>query len=92
MLQAYDDLLCNKPSQGPECVVLSSQNVEDIPVGYDLVYIDPPYVSLSEQRNWDDYWRRYHFLEGLARYKEWEQLIDPHYRWASIRRLVKMFY
>jgi adenine-specific DNA-methyltransferase len=86
ILQAYDELPHDNPTQGPECMVLSSQNVEDIPAGYDLVYIDPPYVSSSEQRNWDNYWRRYHFLEGLARYEEWEQFIDPH---SNIRLLAQ---
>jgi adenine-specific DNA-methyltransferase len=86
MLQTYDELRPSNPSHGPECTVLSSQNVEDVPAGYDLVYIDPPYVSASERRNWDNYWRRYHFLEGLARYDEWEQLIDPH---SNIRLLAQ---
>jgi len=36
---------------------------------YDLVYIDPPYVSPHSD---NDYTRRYHFLEGLTRY--WEGL------------------
>lgn len=75
ILQAYDELPHDSPTQA-DCMVLSSQNVEYIPTGYDLVYIDPPYVNSSEQRNWDNYWRRYHFLEGLARYEEWEQFID----------------
>lgn len=44
--------------------------------GYDLVYLDPPYVSHSEKNNLDDYWKRYHFLEGISRYGEWEGLID----------------
>jgi DNA adenine methylase len=35
----------------------------------DLVYMDPPYVSRSSD---NDYSRRYHFLEGFARY--WEGL------------------
>jgi adenine-specific DNA-methyltransferase len=86
MLQAYDELLHNSASRGPEGTVLPSQNVENIPAGYDLVYIDPPYISSSEGRNWDNYWRRYHFLEGLARYQEWEQLIDPH---SNIRLLAQ---
>lgn len=36
---------------------------------FDLVYIDPPYVSPHSD---NDYSRRYHFVEGLARY--WEGL------------------
>lgn len=33
--------------------------------GYDLVYIDPPYVSLQSD---NDYTRRYHFVEGYISY------------------------
>ena len=76
MLQAYEELPCNAPEYQRPSTILSSRNAEEVPAGYDLVYIDPPYISLEERRNWDDYWRRYHFLEGLARYHEWEQLID----------------
>ncbi|MCC7362411.1 MAG: DNA adenine methylase [Anaerolineales bacterium] len=32
---------------------------------YDLIYIDTPYVSPHSD---NDYWRRYHFVEGLTRY------------------------
>ena len=78
MIEAYDELIYERLRQHAECVVLPSQNAEDIPAGYDLVYIDPPYISLVARVNWDNYWRRYHFLEGLARYDEWEKLIDPH--------------
>src|SRR5207249_9094733 len=35
------------------------------PRGYDLVYIDTPYVS---QYSDCDYTRRYHFVEGYCRY------------------------
>ena len=39
------------------------------PTHYDLVYIDPPYVSPHSD---NDYTRRYHFVEGLTRY--WDGL------------------
>lgn len=42
--------------------------------GYDLVYLDPPYVSGSKTS--DDYLKRYHFLEGLSTYAEWESKIN----------------
>jgi adenine-specific DNA methylase len=35
------------------------------PKGYDLVYIDPPYVSRFSD---SDYTRRYHFIEGYCSY------------------------
>lgn len=42
-----------------------NQNVFDLDVKADLVYIDPPYYSpLSDS----DYVRRYHFVEGLVKY------------------------
>lgn len=40
---------------------------------FDLVYLDPPYVSpLSD----NDYTRRYHFVEGLARYWQGLELLE----------------
>lgn len=47
----------------------------EIPTGnYDLVYIDPPY--LRKDRWNDSYLSYYHFLEGLCRYDDWNNLID----------------
>lgn len=45
-------------------------------VDYDLVYLDPPYLSKDGSNENADYTRCYHFLEGLARYQNWENLID----------------
>lgn len=42
--------------------------------GYDLVYLDPPYIS--EKGVGVDYYSFYHFLEGMIHYYEWEELID----------------
>ncbi len=42
--------------------------------GYDLVYIDPPYVS--SQGVGIDYHDFYHFLEGICNYDCWENMID----------------
>lgn len=41
---------------------------------YDLVYVDPPYISRKGVSV--DYHHFYHFLEGLARYNEWPGLVD----------------
>ncbi len=46
----------------------------DVPGQYDLVYIDPPYIS--RQGAAVDYLAFYHFLEGLTMYDEWGQHID----------------
>lgn len=75
ILQAYDELPSELKTHA-SCIVLRPGNVERIKPGYDLVYIDPPYVSDISRYNRDDYWRRYHFLEGIASYNTWEQRID----------------
>jgi len=46
----------------------------DVPGRFDLVYIDPPYVSA--RRIGVDYRAFYHFLEGLTDYTGWEARID----------------
>lgn len=54
--------------------VLPPTDASVLSPGYDLVYIDPPYLKkTSNDLNYQD---RYHFLEGLARYHDWSQLID----------------
>lgn len=42
--------------------------------GYGLVYLDPPYFSPGLKET--DYRDLYHFLEGLARYDAWPDMID----------------
>ena len=44
------------------------------PTGFDLVYIDPPY--LNERGVGVDYRDFYHFLEGMMDYEQWGQKID----------------
>ena len=51
--------------------------VENIPIpaeGFDLVYLDPPYISSKGVGV--DYRGFYHFLEGICHYNEWEKYID----------------
>ena len=43
----------------------------DVPGDYDLVYLDPPYISGSGTAV--DYLDFYHFLEGLLIYDDWGQ-------------------
>ena len=43
---------------------------------YDLIYLDPPYVKEGASNETANYSRCYHFLEGLARYRDWPHLID----------------
>ena len=46
----------------------------DLPGHYELVYIDPPYISKGGVAV--DYLHFYHFLEGLANYERWGQALD----------------
>lgn len=56
----------------------------DLLPSYDLVYIDPPYISHRGVAV--DYADFYHFLEGLYDYDKWEKHID----WGSKhRRMVR---
>ena len=52
-------------------------DVVDLEGDYDLVYIDPPYIS--QKGTAVDYADFYHFLEGLCHYDGWENRID----WGS---------
>lgn len=54
--------------------VLSNGDIARLDPGYDLVYLDPPY--LNQGSNSDDYLKRYHFLEGLSDYDNWENKIN----------------
>ena len=54
---------------------------------YDLVYIDPPYVSPHSD---NDYSRRYHFVEGLTRYWQDVEILE-HTKTKKFRRLVSAF-
>jgi len=60
-------------SNGRPCRVLNFDALA-VPGEYDLVYIDTPYIN--RKGTGVDYYGFYHFLEGLAGYKSWEQKID----------------
>lgn len=49
-------------------------DVFDLNVDFDLVYIDTPYIAKNGTNI--DYYQFYHFIEGLCKYNEWENLID----------------
>lgn len=76
MMQAYEELLTGLWKGRGSVKILKPTCVSRIQNGYDLVYLDPPYISLVEKNNHDDYWRRYHFLEGISKYHRWGTLID----------------
>jgi len=58
--------------------VLSPSSAEEIPAKYDLIYIDPPYISDTTKN--DGYWKKYHFLEGIAQYDKWHSMIDDSHK------------
>ena len=76
MLRAYDDLARCVWNSGRSHHIVGPTNILEIKPKYDLVYLDPPYFNKSANRNRDDYWRKYHFLEGLTNYNEWERKIN----------------
>lgn len=61
---------------GVQCLSLNESIFDIDPYGYDLVYIDIPYIRKDGSNESSNYLRCYHFLEGLSRYNEWENLID----------------
>jgi adenine-specific DNA-methyltransferase len=100
MSQAYGELSSLRSDRLRAADILPAGDVADIPAGFDLVYLDPPYVSTSERTNRDNYWLRYHFLEGLSNYVAWPERIShvskirqmiepPHFTEWSRRRTFK---
>ncbi|MCZ7940563.1 DNA adenine methylase [Agrobacterium salinitolerans] len=77
MVQGFGELQAYRREWLPSATILPPGDVSSLKSGYDLVYLDPPYVAADERRNRDNYWRRYHFLEGLSKYTEWSGLIEP---------------
>ncbi len=76
MLQSYAELSSKLFESRSNIRVSSASSITRLSSGYDLVYLDPPYINLTEKNNIDDYWKRYHFLEGLSRYHEWANYIN----------------
>ncbi len=58
-------------------------DVFDIAEDYDLVYIDTPYIS--KKGVGVDYLGFYHFLEGLANYADWKEMIDYYSRHKKLK-------
>ncbi len=77
----------------------TNQDVYAIQGDYDLVYIDPPYISGKGVAV--DFRDFYHFLEGLANYDKWHEMIDMTSRhrrlvqqpndWTNKRRIYRAF-
>lgn len=61
---------------GERCISMNESIFDIKNTSYDLVYLDPPYISSRSRNETSDYLRCYHFLEGLSNYENWEKLID----------------
>lgn len=69
---------------GLECRALCSDVFDIDPGGFDLVYLDPPYVP---PRDDNDYIKRYHFLEGLSVYWRGQTIMEE----TATKKLAKRF-
>lgn len=76
--RAYRELKKAVRMSDSQIKIMPPTDVSKINTGYDLVYLDPPYINKNVSGG-DDYQRRYHFLDGLCRYEEWDNLIDRSY-------------
>ena len=81
-----DVVLAIKPTK-LSTIILPPGDISRLDAGYDLVYLDPPYVN--ESRNCEDYLTRYHFLEGLSNYASWGKEINSA---SSIKALKQRSY
>lgn len=60
------------------------QDCLELSPGYDLVYLDPPYLNASAKGV--DYLDFYHFLEGLTQYEQWPDHVNDAYKHRPYRR------
>jgi adenine-specific DNA-methyltransferase len=63
-------------NSGKRCIATNLSVFEMEKTDYDLVYIDPPYISKNGKNETADYLKCYHFLEGMTNYDGWEERID----------------
>jgi adenine-specific DNA-methyltransferase len=75
IISAYGETLRAQWSIRDNVSVAQASCAKQVDGQYDLIYLDPPYFK-KRKRNTDTYLQRYHFLEGLARYDEWPNLVD----------------
>jgi adenine-specific DNA-methyltransferase len=60
-----------------KCLALNESVFDIDETNYDLVYFDSPYFRKDNNNETSSYSKTYHFLEGLANYENWSNLIDP---------------
>lgn len=61
---------------GTKCLAVNKPFIELCEDGYDLVYIDPPYLKKNGTNETSNYLKCYHFLEGISNYECWGDHID----------------
>lgn len=69
---------------GREHRALSGDVFEVDPRGFDLVYLDPPYVPRADD---NCYVKRYHFLEGLACYWRGVEIVEE----SRVKKIAKRY-
>jgi adenine-specific DNA methylase len=74
-------------SNGNKCVSYNSDALDLEVDNVDLVYFDTPYIS--DKGVGTDYLDFYHFLEGIANYKKWQDLICDKYKHIPIKKSKK---
>jgi len=74
MLRAALELKKTRYASVFEPEVLPCTDAMRLRPGYDLVYLDPPYIPVNRQDV--SYLERYHFLEGMASPETWGGKID----------------
>lgn len=80
-----NSLIFNSNSQ---CTALNQSIFDLDEYGYDLVYLDPPYLRKDDSHDSTSYLSYYHFLEGLSMYNSWESLIDHSKQNAPLKNIV----
>lgn len=89
IVTTYREVLRTQRTLSPASVtVMDGECAGAILPGFDLIYLDPPYFKKAKKST-ETYLERYHFLEGLARYDEWADLIDPLSPLRAIKRPYK---
>lgn len=83
ILTTFSEVRNMQQSLSGNIKITPGRSAEELTPGYDLIYVDPPYFKRN--RHTESYLSRYHFLEGLARYEEWPQLVDDGDRLRRIR-------
>lgn len=61
---------------GKQCRSINNSIFDIEETDFDLVYIDPPYLNKEGTNETANYLKCYHFLEGIANYDSWKDLID----------------